>query len=443
MSPLGPIRADQTLTMLRAIPRTLVHMVAFGETGSTVNDDAAPGGGEHTIVLVDLGGYDVAWAESGTAFGNAVAIALSENKLPATYGRMSNGFFHCAVQDEPAYGRLVSIPVERGIHCLLVSQGTGISEAVVVLWREVISRAVDAVKEYRLFFWSALVGPSPRSVRSNYALAEPASIGPIELKPGDQYMRELARSPLDDKMSRTEWGSWPAVVNGTVRAADRDLATDIALEHLYRVCGLLGVAWDAWWTVRNGPYAWPDQSHELPVPEAVFTDELALFTSIADTPAPKKRTAPPWFNQAWSALEKLPHLQIALGSFYEAIQLSVLHPSFATVGFVAAVECVGAGPTSNAEGKIKDRPQARAAFSAGLKSVTSDDAARKITSAIYGRRSSTAHTGKVHANEARFGMWPNIYFGPNPSTEFYEEASRMRQLSRIILANALIRGAKN
>jgi hypothetical protein len=401
------------------------------------SEQAAPAADQFS--LVDLGGYSVSWAESGTAFGNAVARALHERSLPATYGRLQNGLFHCAVENRPAYGTLLSIPMQGGINCVLVLQTSGINPTTVSLWVDAISKAVEAIKEYSTFHWSALIGPSPRSVRSNYALAAPATAGPVEIKPGNRYMRELTRNPLDDQFSRTEWGSWPAVVNGSVRALDFDLARDIALEHLHRVCELISVAWDAWWTVRHGPLLVIDKLHELHVPDSPFADELALFTTDA-VPSAKERGLPGWLGQAWSNLDKLPHLQGALASFYEAIQLSVLHSSFATVGFVAAVEAVGAGPTSNSSGRIRNRPSGNEAFKAGLKSVMSPDAASKLGSVFYRRRSSTAHVGKLHGTERRFGMWPNVYFGPNPSAEFFQETSRIRNLSRIVLANALIAG---
>jgi hypothetical protein len=60
--------------------------------------------------------------------------------------------------------------------------------------------------------------------------------------------------------------------------------------------------------------------------ESAFGEEATLFK---DPTEPKKnyRSLPEWL-EAWRVLDRFPHLEGALGSFYESIQLNFHHPSF-------------------------------------------------------------------------------------------------------------------
>jgi hypothetical protein len=397
------------------------------------------GDDEVRILSVDLGTHPVPWGGAGTAFGNAVASLINARGVAASWGPLPNGLFRCAPERDASMGMLISVPVGDEIRCFIIGGAQFAAEKAVPIWQDVVASAVAAVRHRQKFFWSALIGPSPRSVGSNYVLASGIHLGSAELKAAKTYMREWTHNPLNDMLGRSAWGSWPVVVSGTGLAFDSEGAREFALSQLNRMCGLISVAWNCWWTVRHGPYAFSEPQHLTVYPFA-FSEEAQLFRDEAE-PKKKMRELPGWVEDAWFNLDKFPHLEVALGSFYEAIRLSLHHPSFAFIGFVAAIESVGAGPVSNSSGKIKNRPSSKRAFTAGLSTVTDADVARKLANSFYGRRSATAHVGVLHGLERRFGWPTNIYFGTHPSKIFLQDATQIRTLSRIVLANALMRAA--
>ena len=57
--------------------------------------------------------------------------------------------------------------------------------------------------------------------------------------------------------------------------------------------------------------------------ESAFGEEAALFKDPTD---PKKnyRSLPEWLDGAWRVMDRFPHLEGALGSFYESISLTFI-----------------------------------------------------------------------------------------------------------------------
>lgn len=80
--------------------------------------------------------------------------------------------------------------------------------------------------------------------------------------------------------------------------------------------------------------------------ESAFGEEAALFK---DPTEPKKnyRSLPEWLDGAWRVLDRFPHLEGALGSFYESIQLNFHHPSFALGNWSGPlVDCLCSNPAA-------------------------------------------------------------------------------------------------
>lgn len=305
------------------------------------------------LPAVELGTYTVPWAEAGTAFGNAVASAINAKGFRYQWGRLPNGWFHCAPEDGGSLGTLICMPVSTGIRCLIVGASGFAPEKAEPIWRDAVAAAVDAVRERRLWYWSAMIGPSPRSAGSNYVLAKGARLGPAQLKAADTYMREWTHNQaMNDMLSWSAWGSWPVIVSGSGQAFDSEDSRELAVYQLNRICGLIGQAWNCWWTVRTGPWPW-NAPVDMAVPPYAYAQEAQLFTDDAE-PRRKLRELPAWLEVAWSNLGRYPHLEVALNSFNEGIRLALHHPSYAVVAFVATIENVGAGPAIGPSGKIKE-----------------------------------------------------------------------------------------
>ncbi len=390
-------------------------------------------------VICDLGPQAVSWAEAGTAFGNAVASLINAKGIAARWGPLPNGLFHCAPESDATMGMLISVPMVNEIRCLIVGSPDFVAERAIPIWQEVVAGAVSAVDHRKQYYWSALIGPSPRSTGANYVLASNVRLGTAELKSARTYMREWTHNPLNDMLGRIQWGSWPVVVSGSALAFDSEGARESALSEPNKICALISVAWNCWWTVRQGPSAF-HEPYDMTVNAFAFSEEAQLFSGDTE-PSRRLRELPTWLESALSNLDRFPHLEVALGSFYEAIRLSFYHPSFAFIGFVAVIESVGGGPVSDSSGKIRNRPTNKRAFINGLSMVMALDTAKKLADSFYGKRSATAHVGVLHGMERRFGWPTNVYFGDDPSRLFVQDITQIRTLSRIVLANALMRPA--
>ncbi len=80
--------------------------------------------------------------------------------------------------------------------------------------------------------------------------------------------------------------------------------------------------------------------------ESAFGEEAALFK---DPTEPKKnyRSLPEWLDGAWRVLDRFPHLEGALGSFYESIQLNFHHPWFALGNWSGPlIDCLCSNPAA-------------------------------------------------------------------------------------------------
>ena len=108
------------------------------------------------------------------------------------------------------------------VHCFIVGNSEFVPDKAVAIWQEAITYAVEAIRHRKKFYWSALIGPSPRSHGGNYALVHDVNLGTVELKAASMYMREWTHNPLSDSLGRSAWGSWPVVVTSSTLAFDSE-----------------------------------------------------------------------------------------------------------------------------------------------------------------------------------------------------------------------------
>ena len=106
------------------------------------------------------------------------------------------------------------------------------------------------------------------------------------------------------------------------------------------------------------------------------------------------------------------------------------HPSFAMVAFVGAIETLGA--------RVTTATSSRKRFGAALSKVVPDDEAKRLTEA-YGRRSGTAHAGKLYGSEGVFAFmsYPSMFL-PDPAFQFaFGDLRKVREVSSNVLKLAL------
>jgi hypothetical protein len=121
-------------------------------------------------------------------------------------------------------------------------------------------------------------------------LTAPATVGPLELRPGGVQHVEHVRSSTPSLYRVVTFQSWPVIVEGTASGYNWWAASESATRGLNRLCALMTVSLGRAWIVRQNP-------------GMVEGD--------------------------------------ALGAHYEGILIKDAHPSIALLALVSAIEVVG------------------------------------------------------------------------------------------------------
>jgi hypothetical protein len=386
-----------------------------------------------SLTVVDLGFAAVAWQRQGNAWLEHIHSTVYQGQSPSSWGPRAPGIYAVAVGDE----HMIAILQDDGIACGLIAPTAALNEVMIQTWVAAIAAATAKVQEgERPFPWGAVVGPPPRCGSSFVALEGATMVGPLQLVPGANELRETAPMAIHDQLAGSYTYSWPMVVNGTADVYDWSQAMDVAYAQLHRLCTLIAVAWDEVWSLRLGPFPLDSEMGPLAVPE---TGPLGDWPPRHhDQPRQRKdQSLPGWLNSAWHTLDQQPHVAAALNIHYEALQVVRRHPSFALLGFVAAIETIGQGPAQDGTGsKITKRPTEKRAFRAGLETVLTQDEA-KATVDAYTDRSKFVHNSRLVGYEARHGISYLDFFAEDPARPHYERVSYLRDVSRRVLEHAL------
>lgn len=290
-------------------------------------------------------------------------------------------------------------------------------------------RAVQAARErlgklLETFAWYGIIGPAP-TIEETVAI-ESGPVGPLRLEPTGKHYLEWIATSMPSLFSRQGFGWWPVIVHGESVGFDWFKAGQVAARDLRRLCGLLSIATERAWTLRQAP------AH--PVPDEIELPAVAPWSPTSDPVVPdtpgKTVPLPDWATQAWSRVESDPDLEGTLSSHLEGLLMEATHPSFAMVAFVGAIETLGARVTAEASSRKR--------FQAALSMVVAADEAKRLTEA-YGRRSGTAHAGKLYGSEGVFNFlsYPSMFL-PDPAFQFaFGELRKVREASSSLLKLAL------
>jgi hypothetical protein len=151
---------------------------------------------------------------------------------------------------------------------------------------------------------------------------------------------------------------------------------------------------------------------------------------------------PDWMDQAWSILDADPVVEDALLAFHEGLVLQQEgHESFAMIAFVASIEALG-----TQLGELRRCPECSTVigsadrFRRALAFVMPEEARRRaLAKVVYGKRSTTAHAGRLHGAEAAPGALPfaGSFFSRDSVWEFTLYLHETRQASRELLLRVL------
>ncbi len=299
--------------------------------------------------------------------------------------------------------------------------------------------------------WWALLGPPPHlepggrgagAGRRGRALAGPAVVGPLRVRPGGSRLVEHVRDEPFDLAAVIEFETYPVVVEGSWLDARHDAprpdqagaAERGAARQLHRLGCLLSLAWDEAWRARTAPRdagreqphvppSWPAPPQELPrrpagagaAPSPAPRPEVARRsrgTPVA--PGARHVEVPPWADASWAALAADPVVDIGLSFWHQGLLLLPEFPSFALVAFTASVEALsGCRAFRSALRGVHAEPcpvcgnRAKAArrFWATVALVADEEELRRLQWVVdvYDSRSDVAHGARMFGFETAWG----------------------------------------
>lgn len=270
---------------------------------------------------------------------------MAERDLPRLSGRGTRSpttklaYSHVQATFDPDLYRLNVLASRFGLVCLTESQQEMNREQLTALaaaTEEAADRLNEEKPELR---WTAVVAPAGRSAGGDaIALSSRASIGGIEIKPhGEPYLDYLP--PLEPHLSA--WALdriWPARVEGGEKGYDDRVVARGATVSLHQLCGVLSVASDCEWVLRDMPRPARWEPAVIPTRHPLLGEEGII--QVESGLSPQEVTIPDWCEDGWNRLAGDERLRSALATYQEGLSLQTRHPSFALIAFVACIEAV-------------------------------------------------------------------------------------------------------
>lgn len=391
---------------------------------------------------------DVNWRQEGDEWLHHLWIALGE-RVELTGHSMST---QDASPEFPAAhyvftptstqlrSRLRLVPLEHGL--LFVISGTDDPEAVepsqIEPWARAAEEATRRIgQRHQAFDWVAVIGPLAGVESNRKALSTEASVGSLRLYPAERYVTEYTASSQPSLFARSSSWSCPIIVEGQASGYNWDVAATAAGRDVHRLAALLSVAWAGCWTVRQTPEE-RAEGGRLEIPGRPWWDNRSADVPEEDhTGSFERQPAPDWVNQAWDALNSDPVTEDALLIHHEGLVLQQEgHESMARIAFVSSIEAMGAKlgrlercPECNTMIGSSDR------FRRALALVMPDENERRVLAKlVYGRRSTTAHAGRLHGTEATAGtlLWGS-FLSEDEAFQFKRHLYSIRKASRDLL----------
>jgi hypothetical protein len=396
-----------------------------------------------TTYVSDLLGRPLAiqWQKEGDEWISHLVVALA---LVGITGRTLKTrepteevpYHHIECTPEPSNlrSRLIIIPVQSGIIVQAIAEEPVPED--LVTWISAIKKANEQLgRSQKEFNWAAVIGPNKDIEPHGQILDAATSVGPLQLRPGKVFYAEYMEARFPSLASRNSFWSWPIIVEGRARGYEWEAASRAALMDLHRLCALLSVAWDRCWVLRDTP--------QLREPGSTVIPKSYNGLDISEREVDRITvTAPSWADLAWNLIENNPRLANALQIHYEGRQLHYCHPSFALIAYVASVESIGTKlyqlkrcETCNTVFGSTER------FRAALRLVLPENDVKHLTTAVYPRRSGTAHDGVLHGIENMFGAaFPGFFeilAPPSPTTFSWSVLREIRHANRSLLERLL------
>jgi hypothetical protein len=213
---------------------------------------------------------------------------------------------------------------------------------------------------------------------------------------------------------------------------------------VHRLAALLSLEWGGCWIMREAP-AERGEGPRLETPERPWWVKPPETPEEDQADSFERKDIAEWSDEAWSVLDADPAIEDALLVYHQGLVLQQEgHVSFAMIAFVASIEAIGAKLgelercTCCAECRVKIGSSKR--FQKALALVIDDDNRRQaLANTVYGRRSTTAHAGRLHGTEAAPGTlgWAGSFFSRDSVWEFISHLFETRKANRDLLLRIL------
>jgi hypothetical protein len=256
--------------------------------------------------------------------------------------------------------------------------------------------------------WYAAIGPTGRVDR------QAPTFHNVRLTLGDLTLRSCNFSYEERRpfLSLSSWSPYrwvPMELEGSSRGQHWRSAEFDALRQVHRLCAILSVETGVHWSLKEpprpkewGPLQFPDTTPLGLEKKELATDDPSVSQASATIDAAR-------LNRIWQRCMADDAVGPPIEAYYQAASLRDSHPSFALVGFVAAIEEVGKllvatttadrCPTCGKERTSSSLDRFRAA----LRLVLPEERIKDVSNQLYGWRSGTAHAGRTYSWESSFG----------------------------------------
>jgi hypothetical protein len=311
------------------------------------------------------------------------------------------------------------------------------SDEQMLHWMNAIDHAGRRLSEkHPSFDWWAIIGPQIDGSQIR-CLGNQIAVGSLRIREIDWACYETYGGLL----SRRKRLWLPALVEGTSHGYCWDSASADAHRNIRRLCSLLSLETDCYWTLRDD--ARIDGQKPLVRP-------ALPMGAVEPCPPDKERELRDQkvdidvkrMQAAWDHCCKDPRAQIPVDAYHQGMGLEEEHPSFALIAFVSAIEGVGrlqfeeeTPPKCDGCGQRRFNP-ARRLFQKAIELVESPERAKRITDELYAWRSGTAHSGRTFGLENTLNRQAYSYLSFNRSAEDEfgtRGVYRARQIARSLL----------
>jgi hypothetical protein len=253
----------------------------------------------------------------------------------------------------------------------------------------------------------------------------------------DQYFWHVVHMDAQSLISWSYRSSVPIVVRSSSRGYDWRAAQPSAAEDLGMLVSLLSLIWDSVIDVLKPPM--PLEWGQQRVPEhAPWLKVDPAPESLPDLAELPEFEVPGWLGDAWVHMNRRARVKGAVTVYMEGVRTEERHPSLALVAYVAAVEAVSLMLFH--EERCEACPNhinIGEKFHATLKLAVGEEAAEALRP-VYGSRSKTVHTGRLHGYEISPGAFPfSSFLTPSEASFQWQILRGMKTAARKLLILAV------